>query len=138
MQSLRLLSLAVHRGAEIAEWAVEDKVGSRVLREICKAEMGGRLGSQLEVRQPELVFLRLEPRALHTACLCFTTELCQLSPQTSPQGLNREKYWRRQIPETSQKETEEASASAVGVEPPLATHEGFWSQDFQGKQSLIS
>lgn len=55
MQSLRLLSLAVHRGAGIAEWAVEDKVGSRVLREIGKAEMGGRLGSQSGVRQPEIV-----------------------------------------------------------------------------------
>lgn len=52
MQSLRLLSLAVHRGAEIAEWAVEDKVGSRVLREIGKAEMGEGLEVNPELDNP--------------------------------------------------------------------------------------
>lgn len=52
IQSLRLLSLAAHRGAEIAEWAVEDKVEIRVLREIGKAETGKGLEVNRELDNP--------------------------------------------------------------------------------------
>lgn len=51
-QSLRPLRLAAHRGAEIAEWAVEDKVESRVFCEIGKTEMGEGLEVNRELDTP--------------------------------------------------------------------------------------